>query len=615
MKSKLYGTTGTMLRVDLTEGRIWEETLGEDILHKYLGGTSLGVRYLYDEVPARISWSDQQNRVYLLSGPLGGTRLAGTGCFSIVTKGVHTGGVTSTQANGNFGAFLKFSGFDGIAIQGVAPNWKYLYINDNIAKLMDASHLLGKDTWETEDTIKTELGYSEKRMSVFSIGPAGEHQVKFAGFHGDRGHSAAHNGLGAVLGAKKIKAIAIARSSGKTEVYDSERFDMLRKELLNIFKNTAGGEIYNWGTSRGIPLGAKSGTLPVKNYTTALFPEAADFDVRERFKIHRDPCIFCPSSHHMHITVTEGPYSGFFGKEPEYEQYAAFGPQIGQEDPGAAIVLANECDRLGVDSNELGWIIGWVMECYEKGLFTSRDLDGLEMRWGNVEATRSLMRNIAHRKGFGDILAEGVKRAAEKVGGEAVNMAIHTKKGNIPRGHDHRTKWWEFLDTCVSESGTLQNQFLTLNLTPYGLDNQYDGHSWEDISTIEGKTTGTLTFVDSLVVCWFTCSGNIPLLCDALNAATGWDFTFDEGLTVGRRAVNLMRAYNMRCGITGELDAPSTRYGSVPADGPGKGLSVASHLKEMLRNYYRLMEWDPETGRPLPETLRNLGLEDLIKDL
>ena len=615
MGSEVYGTTGKLLRVGLTEGKVWEELLGEDLLHSYLGGTSLGVKYLYDEVNPSNTWSDQQNRVYLLSGPLGGAKLAGTGCFSIVTKGVHTGGVTSTQANGNFGAFLKFSGFDGIAIQGAASDWKYLYIHDNTAELRDAGHLLGKDTWETEDAIKKELGYSEKKMSVFSIGPAGEHQVKFAGLHGDRGHSAAHNGLGAVLGSKKIKAVAVSRSSGKIEVADNKKLDTARKAFLNVFKNAIGGEIYNWGTSRLVGSAANAGILPVKNYTTALFPEAPNFDVRERFKIQRAPCIFCPSSHHMHITVTEGAYSGFFGKEPEYEQYAAFGPQIGQNDPGAAIVLSNDCDRLGFDCNELSWLIGWIMECFEKGLFTAKDVDGLEITWGNVEATRSLMRHIAHREGFGDVLAEGVKRAAERVGGDAVSMAIHTQKGNIPRGHDHRTKWWEFLDTCVSDSGTLQNQLLMLDLTPYGLDNTYDGHSWKDVSTIEGKTTGTLTFVDSLVVCWFTCSGNISLLCDALNAATGWDFTFDEALIVGRRAVNLMRAYNMRCGITGDLDKPSTRYGSVPADGPGKGLSVSAHLAEMLRNYYTLMGWDPETGKPLPETLTNLGLEYVIKDL
>ena len=524
-------------------------------------------------------------------------------------------GVTSTQANGYMGAYLKFSGFDGILIQGAAADWKYLYIHDGAAELRDARHLVGQDTWETEDSIKKELGFTGKGMSVFGIGPAGENLVRFAGIHGDRGHTAAHNGLGAVVGSKKLKAIAVSKSGGKLEVADSTQLSAASKQLVTVFKNAMGGEVYNWGTSRMIFGAAKSGILPVKNYTTNLFPEAERFTTRERFEITNTPCWACPSSHHVHTKVTEGPYTGFSGKEPEYEQAAAWGSQIGQTDPGAAVVLSNESDRLGFDCNEGGWLIGWVMECYERGLLTAKDLDGLEMTWGNVEATRALFKNIAYRRGFGDVLAEGVRRAAEKVGGEARDMAIHTLKGNTPRGHDHRSKWWEMLDTCVSESGTLQSQLLMLDLTPYGLESGYDPFSWEQVSTVIGKTTGTLTFIDSLVVCWFASSGNVTLLCQALNAATGWDFTFDECLRVGRRAINMMRIYNLKCGMTPDMDKPSVRYGSTPADGPHAGKSVSSHLEDMLSNYYGLMGWDSNTGLPLTETLRGLGLEHLIKDL
>jgi len=460
MSKVLYGTTGKILRVDLDNGKTWIENLSEDVIHKYLGGTSLGVKLLYDEVPSKINWADSKNRVYMLSGPLGGSGLAGSGCFSIVTKGTCTNGVTSTQANGNFGAYLKFSGFDGIAIQGVAPEWGYLYIHDGSAELRDAKHLIGKDTWEVEDIVKDELGYSGRNMSVFSIGPAGENLVKFAGLHGDRGHTAAHNGLGAVIGSKKLKAVAVSRSQGSINIANKTQFAEYRKELLNYFKSH-NPVVFKHGTHKALVGADKAGILPVKNYTTNIFPEAYKFDVRDRYEIpKKNPCIFCPSSHCVEIKVTEGPYAGFIGKDPEYEQYAAWGPQIGVTDPGAAIVLSNEADGLGIDSNEGGWLIGWVMECFEKGLLTSDDLGGLQMKWGNVEGTRTLLRKIANREGAGNWLAEGIKAAAEKVGGEAVNMAIYTKKGNIPRGHDHRTKWWEFFDTCVSESATLQNQLL-----------------------------------------------------------------------------------------------------------------------------------------------------------
>lgn len=610
-----YGTTGKLLRVDLDKNKTWIENLPENVIHKYLGGTSLGVKLLYNEVSPKINWTDPGNRIYMLSGPLGGSGLAGTGCFSIVTKGTRTNGVTSSQANGDFGAYLKFSGFDGIAIQGIALEWGYLYIHDGVAELRDAKHLLGKDTWEVEDIVKEELGYKERNMSVFSIGPAGENLVKFAGLHGDRGHTAAHNGLGAIIGLKKLKAVAVSRSKGSISIANKTQFTECRKNLLDYFKSY-NSIIFKYGTHKALVGHDKAGILPVKNYTTNIFPEAHRFDVRDRFEILRNyPCVFCPSRHHIEIKVTEGPYAGFSGKDPEYEQYAAWGPQIGVTDPGAAIVLSNEADRLGIDSNEGSWLIGWVMECFEKGLLAADDLDGLQMNWGNVEATRTLLKKIANREGAGSWLAEGIKAAAEKVGGEAVNMAIYTKKGNIPRGHDHRTKWWEFFDTCVSESATLQNQLYGLDLIPYGLSNEYNPHSWKDVSTIEGKTTGTLTLVDSLVICWFTCSGNIPLLCKGLNAATGWDFSFDEALKVGRRAVTLMRMYNLKCGISPDLDAPSSRYGSVPIDGPGKGLSVISHLKEMRTNYYKLMGWDPETGIPLPETLTKLGIDYTVKDL
>jgi len=610
-----YGSTGKILRIDLNKNKIWIEYLSKETVRKYLGGTSLGVKFLYNEVPPTVNWADPENRVYILSGPLGGSGLAGTGSFSIVTKGTHTNGVTSTQANGNFGAYLKFSGFDGIAIQGISSDWFYLYIHDGIADLRSAKHLLGKDTWEVEEIIKEELGYKKRNMSVFSIGPAGENLVTFAGFHGDRGHTAAHNGVGAVIGSKKLKAIAISRNQGHINIANRIELNECKKNLLDYFKSR-NSENYHYGTHRLLVMLDKVGMLPVKNYTTNVFPEANKFNVRDRFEIlHNSPCLFCPSHHCIEIRVTEGPYEGFCGKDPQYEQYAAWGPQIGVTDPGAAIVLSNEADGLGIDSNEGGWLIGWIMECFEKKLLTIDDLDGLQMKWGSAEATRTLLKKIAYREGIGNLLADGIKAAAEKISGESINMAIYTKKGNIPRGHDHRVRWGELLDTCISESATLQNQTVGLDLTPYGLSNKYDPYSWEYISDIAGRTTGTMTFVDSLVICWFPCLGNIPLLCESLKAVTGWNFSFDEALESGRRAVTLMRMYNLRCGLSPKLDMPSPRYGSIPQDGPGKGLSISYHLKDMLRNYYKLMGWDPNTGIPLSETLSKLKIDYTIKDL
>lgn len=616
MSAKLYGTTGKILRVDLSKERIWEETLDEATLRKYFGGTCLGAKYIYDEVDPKSQWSDPENRFFVGSGPLGGTRVAGSGTISFVTKGALTNGIASTQANGFFGTFLKFSGFHAIIFQGAANDWKYLYIHDGIAELRDASHLKGRDTWETEESIKEELGYGERSMSVFSIGPAGENLVKFACIVGDKGHVAAHNGIGAVMGSKKIKALAVARGKTKVEVKDAERLAVVVKQILESAKKSV---VFDWGTSRVLPAAEGAGWLPIKNYNTNVFPEVANFDgqrVRSVFEIKPAPCWACPSHHCNLMKVTEGPYTGYSGEEPEYEQWAAWGPQIYQKDPGTAVMLSNEVDRLGMDCNESGWVVGWVMECYEKGILTKEDLDGLEMTWGNAEATLALMKNIAHRRGYGNTLAEGVKHAAEQLGGEAVNCAIYTGKRNTPRTHDHRGRWVEFLDTITADIGTYEtNPGFIPDFTIYGLPKTYDIFSHEEVTAVVAKTKGSLPFLDSLVTCMFITRSELPLLCQAVEAVTGWDVDLQEGFNVGRRALNMMRIFNIQVGLTPDKEQPSARYGSIPVDGAIKGKDIMSGWGNMLDNYYQLMGWDRKTGLPLSETLKELGLEHLIKDI
>ncbi len=609
----MYGSTGKILRVDLTQGKVWDEPLDEATLRKYLGGTGIGVKYLLEEVDPKLDWSDPKNIVYLGSGPLGGTRIPGCASISFVTKGAMTNGTASTQANGNFGAYLKWCGYDGILVQGASPTWKYIYVHENGAELRDASYLQGKDTWETEDAIKDELGYKERTMSVFSIGPAGENLVRFAGVLGDRGHSASHNGVGAVLGSKKLKAFAAARATNKLQFVDREKLGELAKKTTEGARDTV---VFNWGTSRGVPGLAAIGALPVKNYQTDVFPEKDLFDgqrIRPLFESRNYPCYGCASHHYELMTVTEGPYTGYFGKEPEYEQWAAFGPQIYQKEPGAALVLANECDRLGMDCNEAGWVLGWVMECYEKGALKKEDLDGLEMTWGNVEATRQLLKNIAHRKGYGDTLAEGVKRAAEKLGGEAVNWAIFTGKGNTPRGHDHRGRWVEMLDTTISDTGTIETQMQVKNKKLWNMPEPMDVFDPDHNVAAEANSMGSMTISDCLVQCWFTCFNDTELQIEALNAATGWDMSLEEVMKVGKRIVNVMRIYNLRAGLTPDLEKPASRYCSQPVDGPNKDKSIVPHFEKMIDKYYQLMGWDRKTGKPLPETLKELGLEDLIE--
>jgi aldehyde:ferredoxin oxidoreductase len=613
----MYGYAGKILRVDLSTGDIRPEELLEADAKKFIGGTGLGAKFLYEEVPPGVEWSDPENRMIWATGPLGGTKVSGTGTFSVVTKGPMTNLAGATQANGFLGAFLKFSGFDALVIQGAAPQWSYLYIHDGKAELRGAIYLLGKDTWETEEAIAEELGLDPRRVSVYSIGPAGENLVRFASLMGDRGHVAAHNGVGAVMGSKRLKAVAVARGRGRVPIADPKRLSEASKKLFeHASTKFAGGTLYKWGTGGLLGGIYATGMLPVKNYTTNIFPEHDKIDgqyLRTHFEERPKPCWACRVNHVRYMKVTEGPYAGFEGEEPEYEQIAAWGPQIGQTDAGAIVMLANTVDRLGLDCNESSWLMGWLMECYERGILTKDDLDGLEMTWGNVEAVRVMLHRIARREGCGDWLAEGVMRASRRVGGEAPNIGIYTLKGATPRGHDHRGRWYELLDTCLSNTSTIEASFGLPPELP-GKPKLIDPFSPEEISTVNAVTGGWRQFEDCLGICRF-CSTDPVLTLECVNAATGWNLTVDEALDTGRRVINLLRMFNFRHGLDPNLEAPSPRYSSTPVDGPAQGISIAEHFDWMKQNYWKLMGWDTKTGRPLPETLKELGLEELIADL
>lgn len=608
------GYAGKILRVDLSREKLFEVILDEDTLRKYIGGTGIGVKILYDEVEPTYHWSDPTNRVIIASGPLGGTSFPGTGTFSLVTKGALTGGCASCQANGLFGAYLKFSGYDGIVIQGAAKRWMYLNIEEDEAELREANHLIGRDTYETHDLVKDELGKSDREISVLSIGPAGETLSLFAGVFERKGHSASHNGTGAILGSKRLKAIAVQRGNKRVEVKHPERLEVVANKVRERAKKFRGfiGDVYNSYISG-------EGRLPIKNYTTNLWDISeeqierfSEPSIRERYNPRPNACWACPATHCTMMTIPDGPYKGMEIEEPEYEQLAAMGPVIDVKDVDSAIALSGVCDRLGFDTNEMGWLLGWVMECYEEGFLTKEDLNGLEMNWGNAEAARQLMFMIANRIGFGNILADGLMRASQKMGGKAAEAAIYTLKGNSPRGHDHRTRWGELFDTTVSNTGTIETHTILSGKPPY---NAGPGNP-EGTSRGVALTKGVLVWEDCLGNCRINTRLDINITSEAASAITGWEITPEEAAKgIGLRIINLMKVFNLKAGIPKEMDAPSERYGSTPIDGPTKGISIKPHWENMLNNYYKLMGWDEETGKPLPETLRKLGLGRIIKEI
>jgi aldehyde:ferredoxin oxidoreductase len=502
-----------------------------------------------------------------------------------------------------------------MVIQGAARSWKWLHIHDGKAELKDASPFIGMDTWQMQEAVAAALGKPDHQVSALGIGPAGENLVKFACVAGDRGHVAGHNGTGAVLGAKRLKMVVAERGRTRPPLADATRLGALAKEMMETSRTGAGANTYQWGTSMTIQGNERRGNLPVKNYQTSVFPTAGDFmgdKYRSRWKIKRNPCWACPTSHlHMVEITDEGPYQGFVGEEPEYEQWAAWSSVIENTDPAAACVLANETDRLGFENNEAGWVVAFAMECFQRGILTKEDFGGLEPKWGDAEAARAILRLVAQRRGIGDTLAEGVLRASARLGLEARSIGVYTLKGNSPRGHDHRGAWAEMLDTCTSNTGTIE----TGPPAPGDKHTAKDGFDPDQVVAQIAGNKGRRILDDSLVLCRFCTLVPPQMLVEALNTATGWDMTLEEAIDVGKRTVHLLRAFNICHGVSPELDRPSERYGSTPTDGPVAGKAIGLVINRMVEDYYRWMGWDPQTGKPTPDTLAKYGLEWVTRDL
>ena len=604
----ISGYAGSILMVDLTKGSSEKIRYNEETLRLYLGGTALGAKILYDMVPRDIEFDDPRNIVFIGTGPLTGTSIGGSGSISIVTKGALTDGATSSQANGLFGAFMKFSGFDGVILTGRAKDWQYLVLRDSHAELVDASEIIGLDTYEVTDRLRELYDARNRSASVLSIGPAGESKVRWAGTFLDHGHSASHNGTGAVIGSKRLKAIIAFRGNGRIEVHDQQKLVSISQEMyedVEYFRGTIGGVANMWKS--------QSGALPVKNYSTYDWGASSeDVDgfveqtLRDKYQVERVPCWSCRLLHSTMFEIKEGKYKCVV-EEPEYEQMAAWGPATGITDVEATMMLSGLTDRLGFDNNEAGWLVGWVMECMENGWLTEEQV-GFKTGFGDIEGTEKLLHMIADRKGFGDLLADGVRRASLNLGGKAAEAAIYTQKGNTPRGHDHRTRWAEMFDTTVSNTSTIETHMSVMVPEAQGPANPMV------ISDEVARTKGLMQLEDSAVTCRFNTRMNHTRLAAAISAATGWDMSPEEAWDIGRRAVNLLRAFNLQVGIGKESDKPSHRYGSTPVDGPTEGIGIMPHWDQMLDNYYAKMGWSPE-GVPVKETLEELGIGWVWEDL
>jgi aldehyde:ferredoxin oxidoreductase len=603
-----------MLRVDLSNGKITEESIDPKLLYQYVGGSGLGVRLLYDETIPGLDPYDPRNRIVIAVGPLTGTLVPGSGIYSITGRNTLTGLLTTAHSNGFFGARLRYAGYDALIIQGKSDKLVYLNINDGLATIEDASRLAGKGTFATDLWLRKKYGEAgiDHHISVASIGPAGENLVRFACLVNDRGHIAATGGVGALMGSKGLKAIVVQGNKAiPIDPADSEAFLENIKQWRDEAHNTGMGKTTGKTGTIGNFLSMHSkGWVPVKNLTTNVFPGTEKFNVDYiRKKAHKcvpRSCYNCTFTHCHAVQVTRGPYKGAIGEEVEYEILAGFGPNWGIYDPGTTTMFNTLNDDLGMDAKELSFLISMMMEGYEKGMIDKEQLGGIDLKWGDAEAAAEMMRRICRREGIGDILAEGVKRSADTLGGEFPNIAVYVKKGNAPHIHDPRSRWGTLFNQVVSDMGSQEAVDFTAKGSadlemekPTAEPDEYRGE-------VNAKSAWWRQFQECLIYCYYqTASGKTMI--KTLNNLTGSDYDMEHAMKIGKRVVNLMRMFNIREGMTREHDSFSPRLGTPPLDGPAQGKSIKPTFDIVLQAYYKMSGWDQE-GVPVRALLEELDL-------
>lgn len=612
-----------ILHVDLTTERVWTEVWDDPKKTKnFIGGVGFGSEILWEELPKHVRSADPENRLVFASGPLTGTGAPGSGLYCLTTIGPLGESLTSAQSNGNFGAYMRFAGYDVIVIQGQAESWRYLYIRDGQVSFGSATPYLGLDTWETDDAMKHDIAQNPLRTSIAGIGPAGENLVKFAGIFNDKGHLASTNGPGCVMGYKKLKAVIVEYENKDLPFYDWEAFaEIRRKWVWHYNENEATGQGTRMTGTLGSVAGmSAAGLLPVKNYTALKFPGVERFDAVSiqpdpTYSFKQTPCYGCPWNHCHSVKITKGKYKGMECDEPEYEGVASMSGLIGNmTDPEGMMALTSTLDHMGLCTKETGFTISMAIEAYETGILTKEDTDGLELTWGNVDAVLELLKRIAHRDGkFADLLAEGVMRASKAIGNGAERMGIYFKNGIAPHIHDQRLQHSRMLSYCVSDYGANmvnpveslldKNLDITQTATPFDPD---------EIVANFYKAVPRRVYDDGFGICMFFTFGSTDYPLAALNAVTGWNFDYPELREAGYRVVNLERCINLWVGKTKADDMASPRALEVPKEAPFQVAPITETLPIMKDKYYAAMGWDAATTKPLPETLKKYGLDQVL---
>jgi aldehyde:ferredoxin oxidoreductase len=609
------GYMGKILWVDLSKKQLSDEALDEKLCRDYLGGYGIGAKILFDRMPAAIDPLGPDAIIGIMTGPFSGTAALGASRYTVVGKSPLTGGWGDANSGGDFGPYLKFAGYDGVFFVGVSDKPVYLVIENGRAELKDAADLWGKDTFDTEDLLKAEHG---KDAEVCCIGPSGEQLILFAAVMNNKGRAAGRSGLGAVMGSKKLKAI-VAKGNMTVPQADEEKTKALRKEYLPKLGGHI-GLLRDFGTPGIYNIMAEMGDTPCKNWTGQAVVDFPNFkDIGTEPVMQRQSrkygCYRCPIACGGHMKEGTGEYKYAEGShKPEYETLGMFGCNLLNDNIDSIILVNDMCNRYGVDTIAAGSAIGFTIDCYENGLLTKEDTDGLEMTWGNHKSIVAMTEKMLKGEGFGKVLAEGLKNAAKKVGKGAEELAVHINGEAAPAHNPRFGIQWAIsyiMDATPARHTQGGGPF------PPGVVEEYDRTMIAGRAPYQKRASNFNHIINSIGACQFVVGGypHISPFVEFVNSITGWNVDMEELVKIGERISNIRQAFNAREGLNMlKYEYPGRLVGKPPLTaGPLAGRVVDE--KTLYSEYLAAMDWDPETAKPNKSKLLELGMNDIAQAL
>jgi aldehyde:ferredoxin oxidoreductase len=606
-----------MLRIDLANRKTRVEDIPEKDLRRFIGGAGLGAEILRRELPKKIAPFDSRNLLIFGTGPFQGPAVPGGAKFSITGISPQTHTYADTAAGADWGPAFKDAGYDVLVIEGVSERPVYLQIVDDRVEIKDATHLWGLDTFETVDAIRKET--QDKKLSISVIGPAGERKVAIACIAVDKHSFAGRCGLGAVMGAKNLKAVAV-RGTQRVEVHQPDSAaELIKKYRQHILKTVKENGFMAHGTP-GLCVTAEGlGDMPIKYWEGDVFPDGAKKlgapNYTEVLKAKPLPCKYCPIGCHRSITITEPQEYAQVGIGPEYETLGMMGTNCLIDDP-KAVAKANEiANKLGIDTISAGAMVGFVMECFERGWITTQDTGGFEIKWGDPKALIRLVEQIGKKEGFGLIFCDGTLGAARKIGIGAQDIVAHCKGLDLP-AHDPRacislapTYATGTRGACHFRGGCEDVEMGGFFIPEIGITKEtVKFFERENQSRLAAKCQDYFALLNSLVLCAFMVDGGgMPFtgVKNLFNAITGWDYSIDDLMTAGERIFTVQRLNNIRDGYNAKTDELPKKMFKAAQEGFRAG--KIPPFKELMEDYYRLRGWD-EKGEPKKETLKRLDL-------